>query len=627
MKTYTNPAFVCTTALLIFSFFAFAAGAFPLHKDPPVNAKVDKSLSLLLELRPSNDARNLVLKSHREWVDSRKSYCASFSSGLKPSDDGPMKTCFDSYDRQRVDFLNLQRLVLLLEVSPPAYGPTAVNLSYSPEQMRNPNRVRSLAVASSAPVAAVTFDANTEVYDLATGRMMCRVETLNEDSRRGQYDFHLTPNGRVFIATYRWPKTGIRIWDTRNGDLLFEKMILPLEFRFLMSQGKHFMFGSHSGTAGIYDIASGETFWHSESGGSVHNMALSGDDSVLLLIREKSVEYRELTGSGRGMTFPVRNSRYSDSYLGTYHFVTVSQDKKAFYGSKTFHGEMVEWELPGLKISRHYQFPGFSNVRLTPVRNSSLFLMEGFTKNNEVQGYMVDMRARKGARIFDYPEKNGKLVVLDAGKAMVASPLAFRISSLPAEKDFRSFGELFPGYVETEGDSLPPSGSLKQKKETAAVDCGKYRFEIIEVYEGTLPGGAKRGFRETVPGYVDVNIGKTDLPVKLVLYSYEPVIWRLSLSSNARLSEVLLAGSNASNIEGARVPMITYMGNASYRSGRSRSSRSVSELLHSHTGCSVTRSQKTYTGNNFYIGEAGSPESRSIYKRIDEHGAISYSDR
>jgi hypothetical protein len=181
--------------------------------------------------------------------------------------------------------------------------------------------------------------------------------------------------------------------------------------------------------------------------------------------------------------------------------------------------------------------------------------------------------------------------------------------------------------VETEGDSLPPSGSLKQKKETAAVDCGKYRFDIIEVYEGTLPGGAKRGFRETVPGYVDVNIGKTDLPVKLVLYSYEPVIWRLSISSNARLSEVLLAGSNASNIEGARVPMITYMGNASYGSGRSRSSRSVSELLHSHTGCSVTRSQKTYTGNNFYIGEAGSPESRSIYKRIDEHGAISYSDR
>mgnify|MGYP006886096207 CR=1 FL=1 len=138
---------------------------------------------------------------------------------------------------------------------------------------------------------------------------------------------------------------------------------------------------------------------------------------------------------------------------------------------------------------------------------------------------------------------------------------------------------------------------------------------------------------------MEVNIGPTDKPVKLVLSSYEPVAWKLHLTSNADLSEIYLSGSNDSRIEGVEDITITYIGNEyayndaysrGYRHGsRSRSdSSTLSSAVQRKTGCPIDKFQGTYKGSMFYVGRVtkGLSEKQDVYKTIDEKGNVVFSN-
>ena len=165
------------------------------------------------------------------------------------------------------------------------------------------------------------------------------------------------------------------------------------------------------------------------------------------------------------------------------------------------------------------------------------------------------------------------------------------------------------------------------------INCQNFQIEAIGVHEGSLPNNRSRGFGEKIAGYVDVNIGHTEVPVKLVLSSYEPVIWRLHISSDARLSNIYLSGSNDSRVEGIQNIRVSYIGDTyAYKDPDVSSSRhgrmpSLAGVVKQKTGCNITKFQGVYKGSNFYIGyitKDSSEKKDKIYKHIDENGKVIY---
>ena len=71
-----------------------------------------------------------------------------------------------------------------------------------------------------------------------------------------------------------------------------------------------------------------------------------------------------------------------------------------------------------------------------------------------------------------------------------------------------------------------------------------YDVHILSVYEAT----SNCGFRQHPTGtsYVNLNVsGEVVKPIILVLVSYEPIEWRLSVPSGVEIERVLLVRVNA----------------------------------------------------------------------------------
>ncbi len=589
------------------------------------NPRVEHSLSALLDLIKDPERRTALKRSQVDWVRSKENHCKSVvDSGHVGLNEKLIKECLDASDRTRIDFLNHQRIQLLLDVPPQNVSlPSAKRISYSPETTYRPKRPRSLVVAAAAPVAAVTFDEITEVFDLSNGRLITRIETLDAGARAGQFDFYLSPNGRILLASYIWPKIGLKIWDAKNGDLLLEGKVSPYIQRCLMSQGRQFIFTEGRGKVGIYDIARDEASWYSDSKTQSYNVALSADDRWMVLVREKDVESWELSTTNDKMSFVLRNSMPYGAYADHYQWIVISRDNRSIFGSISSSGQLVEWRLPNLKMVRRLRFPGYQSVKLTRTLRSDLFLLEAFPGNNKLEAFVVDMANQTAARIYDHSGADSKMASLADGTILIASPFMLKTVPVPGLKELLPLKQVL-GVVEEAGSPGLMQSISPQKNDNVREDCGSFQTEAISVYEGTLPAGVNHSARFHPPGYVKVNIGKTDRPLKLVLSSYEPVVWQLITSSDSRLLEVFLSGSNDSRVDGQHIKKVTFIGN--FNGYGKRNSGKLEESVKKHTGCSVSGIQKSYKGNTIYIGEVSASGNNSIVRHVDEHGNVIYRD-
>ena len=589
------------------------------------NPRVEHSLSALLELIRDPERRTALKRSQEDWIRSKENHCKSIvDSGHAGLNEKLIKECLDASDRTRIDFLDHQRIQLLLDVPPQHVSlPSARRISYSPETTYHPKRPRSLVVAAAAPVAAVTFDEMTEIFDLSNGQLIIRIETLDAEAKIGQFDYYLSPNGRILLASYIWPKTRLKIWDAKNGDLLFERKVSPYIQRFLMSQGRQFIYTEGRGKIGIYDVARDEASWYSESQSPGSNVALSADDKWLVIVRQKDVESWELSTTNNKMSYVLRNSIPYGAYADHYQWVVISSDNRSIFGSIPSSGQLVEWSLPNLKMVRRLRFPSYQSVKLTRMFRSDLFLMEAFTRNNNMEAFVVDMANQTAARIFDHSGADSKMVSLPDGTILIASPFMLKTVPVPGLKELLPLKQVL-GVVEEAGSPGLMQSISPQISDKVREDCGGFQTEAISVYEGTLPAGVNHSIRSHPPGTVNVKVGKTDRPLKLVLSSYEPVVWQLKMTSDARLLEVFLSGSNDSKVEGQPIRQVTSIGN--FNGYSRRNSGKFEELVKKHTGCSVSRIQKSYKGNIFYIGEVSKYGNNNIVRHVDEHGNIIYRD-
>jgi hypothetical protein len=260
------------------------------------------------------------------------------------------------------------------------------------------------------------------------------------------------------------------------------------------------------------------------------------------------------------------------------------------------------------------------------VPQTDSFLIEAGISSSVLEAYAADLAKEKAQHLTEHGGTNSKMAPLNNNLMLIATPLELKIVKLPEASDMRPFGQALNGMTT---EAMPATPDVQQDPPRIRNDCNSYRTEAIGVYEGRLPNGAIRG-RERIPGHVVVNIGRTDKPVKLVLSSYEPVAWQLHVSSDARLSEIFLSGSNESTVEGISQTQITYISNAyAYRAAnypvRGRHASRLDETVRQKTGCTIENFQGSYMGGIFHIGNqsAGNyTEGENFQKYRDEDGNV-----
>lgn len=150
------------------------------------------------------------------------------------------------------------------------------------------------------------------------------------------------------------------------------------------------------------------------------------------------------------------------------------------------------------------------------------------------------------------------------------------------------------------------------------------RVEAIGVYEGALPGGRTRKFREKIAGTVTVTVGSQKTPLALVLSSYEPVNWVVQ-SGGARVTHILISGSGESKVNAVPGADVMRIGSAyAYKNG---GTGALNASVMQYLGRGIDRFQGIYTGSSFSVGTQVGGGVVSIQRSTDSKGQAYYGDR
>lgn len=584
---------------------------------------VEEELSSLMTIDKNPQRKKALETAHQDWLKLRTSHCAAQLSQQDKKDDKKLQECYAAFDRQRIEFLKQQKIKLLYEA--PSKGEIPKNhyrVTYPQEKDYNRGLPRSVVAAAGAPVVAVTFSNDmTEIYDIVNGQLINRIKTLDTKNRTVGYNFFLSPNGRILMCSFYMPKTELMMWDVMTGELL-RYVTINLGNRLITADGTYFIY-SEKNRLCIYDVVSGEIIWNVEGKDwSSYALALSPDEKYLIASRGQNIECWELVKSSDGkLSLNIRTMEPMRNFYPS--SMAFANNNQSFY-SVAYPGKIIERRISDLKEMYNYNFQKYQNFSIKNIYKTDIILMEAYQSMNSVSAFYVDMARKTAKKINEHMDDYTKIAPLSNGQMVLAGVNDLKTLDVPDRNEFSRFGEIF-GDVTVENVYVS-----SQIKEAVKVDrpfppdCERFQTEAIGVYEGALPDndGRRKG--------VDVNIGPTDKPVKLVLSSYEPVAWRLHLTSHARISDIYLSGSNASKVEGIEGIVINYIGSAyayndsNLRGGgrRHRGSYDLAGIVKEKTGCDIANFQGTYKGSMFYIGRVtkGLSEKRDIYKVTDEDG-------
>jgi hypothetical protein len=134
---------------------------------------------------------------------------------------------------------------------------------------------------------------------------------------------------------------------------------------------------------------------------------------------------------------------------------------------------------------------------------------------------------------------------------MVGLPLVAPVSaaSSPAASVAVSSGIPAPTASELAAPAAKSAEKLPRIEGVAApYAAGDLDVHAISVYEGNLPSGESRGFQQHPEGVIEIRLGKTARPAMLLLSSYEPNEWRVTLEPGANLEKVLAFGHHTQRV-------------------------------------------------------------------------------
>ena len=600
--------------------------------------KVESAFSSLLALEKNPARVKALTLEHKDWLRLRRSHCAELMDEDVKKDNKKLSECYEAFDIQRIEALNNQRIGLMYDI--PSQGTLPDNttdLTYSQEYNTNRALPRSVVVSADAPIAAVEFNNNmTGIFDLARRRLINRIETFDAKISRPGVHFFLTPNGRILIGSFYVPRAKLMMWDVRTGELLRHKT-LTQHNHLLTSQGRYFVYSDSFPDRyriGIYDVIKGEATWNVAEGREwISLMAMSSDDKYLIAVRDHSIESWELVKAmDEAPSFVLRATEQVEGSNLKPLAIAFANDNKSFYATLP-RGLIVKRRLPDLKGIRQLKFPNLSHAILTQIKHTDLLLMEAWFSDQNMEAFYVDMVAQTAKKIAEHTGANNRTAPLANGQMLLATPHELKTLKVPSKTGLDRFSNIIGEVISQDMPIKAPDKDRDKSIAPAQINCQNFQIEAIGVYEGSLADNRSRGGAEKIAGNVDIHISHTDLPVKLVLSSHEPVIWRLHISSDARLSEIYLSGSKDSRVGGAQSITIIHIGDAfAYEDSNVSTSRypyipSLADVVKQKIGCNITKFQGVYRGSNFYIGYITKDISGTkdkIYRQIDENGNVTY---
>lgn len=144
----------------------------------------------------------------------------------------------------------------------------------------------------------------------------------------------------------------------------------------------------------------------------------------------------------------------------------------------------------------------------------------------------------------------------------------------------------------------PPSKPILENLPANAV------IEAVGVYRGRETSQRERN--QTISSKMEKNPVEITVhgpkPVVLVLTSYEPVKWNIKLTSNAKLSAVLLSSYYPAEVTGAESVPIKIIGSKSLYERTDINYASVDQEVQRWTGKKIGSFQGSYQGSHFQVG-------------------------
>lgn len=89
----------------------------------------------------------------------------------------------------------------------------------------------------------------------------------------------------------------------------------------------------------------------------------------------------------------------------------------------------------------------------------------------------------------------------------------------------------------------PPPAPMPMPKKTSSgpiYPADGSPVHVVSIYEAPMPGGAKRGFQQHPEGSVSVTVSTNN--ATLLLFSYEPVEWKINAGKDVKLKRVVATG-------------------------------------------------------------------------------------
>lgn len=167
----------------------------------------------------------------------------------------------------------------------------------------------------------------------------------------------------------------------------------------------------------------------------------------------------------------------------------------------------------------------------------------------------------------------------------------------PAAPSLQLSGNIGSGSV---ADHRVPVGG-GARPVAAATSEPNSTLHVIGVYEGSYPAGVRHGYNYHPDGRINVVIRAQSSPITLVLASYEPVEWRLSLEQSVQVKEIVVSGYHPSKVVGASEKVKITRQALGYAYDK-RDSNTFFQRIKAYTGHSKVESfQGAYSGQEFSV--------------------------
>ncbi len=535
------------------------------------------------------------------------------------------RECLNVQDAQLQQMLGMRQVAVLLArpaLRPlaPLGSPAAVPMAGMPEIVSGEAAARAgvaLLRGSRSEFIAVALPGGQKIADLPTLAAASHKVSLSPNGRIAA--FQLDDRALLFVDVER----GTRLWESR--DLAHLHAWLP-ELQLLLANdarsGALALIDLKSGTVGPHPLALRSQAWGLPMPAAPSRVLLGNGKAIALIDHVRNAQGIEARvvkdfrlGQGQGvssLTPTLMRSGKSIVFVTGRDLMMLDLES----GKETLwaHGEVIanryaklgETTLlidtfAGQAATRAHVFD-IERLTLAPVldqvgREGMLFELAGrtgFLRRAYREAWVGDSlktgepRSLEGVVSASNIERQLKQMEIEART----------ILNVARENELERAGPPFPASA---GATMSSERMQEMKRRLGDLPA-EFRLEAAGVYQGVASGlPPSREGRKM--GAVEVRVLPSKLPLVLMLSSYDPVRWQLSLEPGAKLAAVLVSGYYRSEVAGAgTAKVIPIGGNYAYKQDTPQYNLLNLEAQR-WTGKTIYQFQGKYEGAAFSVGQ------------------------